>query len=203
MPKAMKKGEQRRAEILAIAREVLIDDGYDALVLREIAERAGVTLGNLQYYFPTRADLIVAIGLAENEHGLNQMLSIKAYEVSPEEKIRLVVEDLVRSWLGESGRIFITLMILGEHQPRLHEAYETIYREFYDSLSTLLAELNPTASQEWVAHKVRLATCLMDGSTLQPILTGQGEEKEQEEFLAELADEVLRVVTYEKPKPNR
>jgi AcrR family transcriptional regulator len=201
----MTKGEQRRAEILAIARESLVNKGYDAFVLREIAERAGVTLGNLQYYFPTRADLIAAIGLEENEHGLKQMLVVQSYDASPREKIRLVVDDLVRSWLGDSGKIFLMLMVLGEHQPRLRKAYEKIYKEFYESFGTLVAELNPDASQEWIAHKVRLATCLMDGSTLQPLLAArdQDQEKELNEFLAELADEVLRVVSQEESKPNR
>ena len=89
-----------------------------------------------------------------------------------------------------------------EHQPRLHEAYKAIYTQFYDSLSSLLTELNPDASREWLSLKVRLATCLMDGSAIQPLVAGQ-DQKEQEELMAALGDEVLRIVGCEESKPNR
>ena len=64
------KGEQRRQDILACARTLLVEDGYDGFVLREVAARVGVTLGNLQYYFATRDDLLEAVIRAE--FGRNQ-----------------------------------------------------------------------------------------------------------------------------------
>ncbi|HBM87140.1 MAG TPA: hypothetical protein DD437_01220, partial [Rhodobiaceae bacterium] len=51
------KGQKRRAEIISLGRNLLIEEGYDAFVLRTIAAQAEITLGNLQYYFPVREDL--------------------------------------------------------------------------------------------------------------------------------------------------
>lgn len=56
-----RKGEARRQQILDTAKQILLDGGAEALVLRDIAERLGITHGNLQYYFRTKQDLLVAI----------------------------------------------------------------------------------------------------------------------------------------------
>ena len=56
-----KKGDARRQQILDTAKALLLDGGPDRLALRDIAERLGITHGNLQYYFRTKQDLLVAI----------------------------------------------------------------------------------------------------------------------------------------------
>ena len=55
------KGDARRQQILDTAKSILIAAGPDGLVLRDIAERLGITHGNLQYYFRTKQELLVAI----------------------------------------------------------------------------------------------------------------------------------------------
>jgi AcrR family transcriptional regulator len=40
---------------------VLIEEGYAALSIRRIAARAGVRLGHLQYYYPSKADIVRAL----------------------------------------------------------------------------------------------------------------------------------------------
>jgi AcrR family transcriptional regulator len=55
------KGLQRREQILSVARKLLIEEGYNRFVLREIAAQSGITIGNLQYYFRTRELLLEAV----------------------------------------------------------------------------------------------------------------------------------------------
>jgi AcrR family transcriptional regulator len=52
------KGLQRREQILAVARNLLVEEGYNRFVLREIAARSGMAIGNLQYYFRARELLL-------------------------------------------------------------------------------------------------------------------------------------------------
>ena len=49
---AYKKGKDTRNQILNVARDLLIDEGYHNFSLRKVAEHAGIRVGNLQYYFP-------------------------------------------------------------------------------------------------------------------------------------------------------
>lgn len=50
----------RQERILAVAVELAGEGGYDAVQMREVAERAGVALGTLYRYFPSKKHLLVA-----------------------------------------------------------------------------------------------------------------------------------------------
>ncbi|MFJ6934864.1 TetR family transcriptional regulator [Streptomyces sp. NPDC101132] len=59
--RATAKGAQRRAAVLDAAEGILSASGGSELTLRAVADAAGVRLGHLQYYFPSRADLLAAL----------------------------------------------------------------------------------------------------------------------------------------------
>jgi AcrR family transcriptional regulator len=48
-----------REQIVRAAAESLLENGYAGTSVRTIASRAGVAIGNLQYYFPTKSELLV------------------------------------------------------------------------------------------------------------------------------------------------
>src|SRR6266567_6302998 len=51
--------ESTRDQIIHAAAESLLENGYSGTTVRSIASRAGVAIGNLQYYFPTKSELLV------------------------------------------------------------------------------------------------------------------------------------------------
>lgn len=67
--------QERRDRILAVARELAAGGGYDAVVMRDVAERSGVALGTLYRYFASKdhllAEVLVAWG-GELEDGLRR-----------------------------------------------------------------------------------------------------------------------------------
>ncbi|WBB59672.1 TetR family transcriptional regulator [Streptomyces sp. WMMC500] len=52
--------EERRRRILKATAELAAHGGFDAVQMREVAERAGVALGTLYRYFPSKIHLLVA-----------------------------------------------------------------------------------------------------------------------------------------------
>lgn len=56
---------QRRARILAAARDLASAGGYDGVQMRDVAERAEVALGTLYRYFPSKVHLLVGLMLDE------------------------------------------------------------------------------------------------------------------------------------------
>src|SRR5437899_10467131 len=48
-----------RQQIVRAAAESLLENGYAGTSVRAIASRAGVAIGNLQYYFPSKSELLV------------------------------------------------------------------------------------------------------------------------------------------------
>lgn len=54
-------GQATRQTIVLVAGRVLIQHGYAALTLRRVADAAGVSVGNLNYYFRTKESLLEAL----------------------------------------------------------------------------------------------------------------------------------------------
>jgi TetR/AcrR family transcriptional regulator, fatty acid metabolism regulator protein len=83
--------EARAAEILAGARAVLREVGYERFQAAEVARRCGVSEGLVYRYFPTRADLLARVA----EDWLTDVLAnepdLAAY-VNTEEGLREVIE---------------------------------------------------------------------------------------------------------------
>ncbi|MEU1668097.1 TetR/AcrR family transcriptional regulator [Streptomyces sparsogenes] len=55
------RGEERRAEIVRRALEVIAERGYRGATLGAVAERVGLTQQGLLHYFPTKEALLVAV----------------------------------------------------------------------------------------------------------------------------------------------
>ncbi|WP_454809455.1 TetR/AcrR family transcriptional regulator [Paenarthrobacter nitroguajacolicus] len=67
------KGALRKAALLDAAEEVLVTKGNANAAMRDFATAAGVRIGHLQHYFPTRADLIRAVLERSLENSLQRL----------------------------------------------------------------------------------------------------------------------------------
>ena len=61
------RGVDRQQRMIEAAATLLIDEGFEAITHRRVADAAGVPRGSASYYFPTRAGLIAtAVRAAED-----------------------------------------------------------------------------------------------------------------------------------------
>ncbi len=60
--KARGQGIERHAEILAAAKRLFIEQGYEAATMRKIAQAVGLTTTGVYIYFPTKESILAAIG---------------------------------------------------------------------------------------------------------------------------------------------
>lgn len=178
------KGAARRTEILAIARRLLVEDGYDRFVLREIATRVGVTLGNLQYYFATRDDLLEAVIRAEFGRNRAEVAAISDGPGAARDKLAAIARHLIDVWAHEGGRVYVVMSLLALHHRRFRALHGEVYAAFYDGLVPVLRELRPRAKRAELIRTARLVTTVIDGALAQvPSRT----------FVAEAVDAVLRL----------
>jgi TetR/AcrR family transcriptional regulator, cholesterol catabolism regulator len=66
--------QARRRRILAAAAELATEGGFDAVQMREVADRADVALGTLYRYFPSKIHLLVSV-LADEMERLHDRLT--------------------------------------------------------------------------------------------------------------------------------
>ena len=161
------KGAKRREEILLIARNVLISDGFSQFSMRDIAGRADMKLGNLQYYFPSREELLEAVVRAEFEANLAAVQTIGDASGDGAEALTDAARYLVRQWLNEGARIYAVMSFLAMHEDRFQKLHREIYEQFYEALDPFLTRAKSEMKKAERLRKARLVTALMDGALLQ------------------------------------
>lgn len=86
------KRERTRARISAAAVESFVERGYADTTMRLIAERAGVSVGNAYYYFPSKDHLVqVLYERVQREHGSAARAALDG-ERGVVDRLRIVLE---------------------------------------------------------------------------------------------------------------
>lgn len=80
---------KRRRDLLGVVYEAVSDNGIDGVGMREIADRAGVSTGTLNYHFKNKKQLIMAAMKAAYElpedfatHGTSALTQLKVFAFS-------------------------------------------------------------------------------------------------------------------------
>ncbi len=161
------KGSTTRNAILAEARRVLVERGYQGLVMREVAESCGIKLGNLQYYFPTAEALILTVIDQEAQQDVETIRRALEQTQDPIEALRVIVEELVTRWRSDAAPIYATLNLLALHNDAYRTLYARIYANHYAALEQAIGAAVPRLSRAECAQRARLMTALIDGSSYQ------------------------------------
>jgi len=111
------KGAAKRAEILAVALDVVAELGTRKASNREIATRVGLTQAGLMHYFSTREELFLEVLRARDQrdheqfyspdHGIDGFLDVIAHNASVPGLVRLYVEYSAEATIeGHPARAF-------------------------------------------------------------------------------------------------
>jgi len=92
----------RRERILDTAMALAAEGGYDAVQMREVAERADVALGTVYRYFPSKVHLLVA-AMSRTFETLQENVRVDA-SGTPEERIYRAVAAVTR-YLARNRRL--------------------------------------------------------------------------------------------------
>jgi AcrR family transcriptional regulator len=87
----------RRRRILDAAVELASEGGYDAVQMREVAERADVALGTLYRYFPSKIHLLVSVLGDEMEEVRSRASAAAADTEDPAERVLAVLTRSIRA----------------------------------------------------------------------------------------------------------
>ncbi|MFM9589647.1 TetR/AcrR family transcriptional regulator [Streptomyces scabiei] len=124
------RGEERRAEIVLAALEVIAERGYRGASMAAVAERVGLTQQGLLHYFPTKDALLVAV-LEERDR----------WDALPDSTLRLdLLGSLVEYNAMRSGIVQTFSALLGESVTEGHPARE-FFTQRYDRVRGAMAEV--------------------------------------------------------------
>ncbi|WP_225731692.1 MULTISPECIES: TetR/AcrR family transcriptional regulator [unclassified Nocardia] len=157
------KGAQRRVLLLDVAERILTESGYGQLTMRAVAAAAQVRLGHLQYYFPNRADLIVAV--------LTRALARSLERLAPLLGSPAPAADMVRKVLAEQDdrelvRMYTEIWALAGRDESVAAAVREFYRAYQGQVADVIRTRNPEASEEICRINARIFTMLVEGAAL-------------------------------------
>jgi AcrR family transcriptional regulator len=157
------KGAQRRASILDHAARILIERGHAALSVRSVATSAGISLGNLQYYFATRADLVAALLDRHLTEALVRVHAPLAGPVDPDAALDLLLAEQCDR---DVAVLFVELWAMAAHDPAVAGAVRAFYDRYVDAVAGVVASLAPALPAAVVAARARVFVGLLEGVSL-------------------------------------
>jgi AcrR family transcriptional regulator len=130
-PRVFRSGDERRGEVIEAAFHCLQESGYAKLSARKIADRAGISLGQLTYYFKDMREVLVetyrhaSLQLFEaTQQGLSDAPK------SPTEQLRVFLETgFTRDFLR---RDYLRVRIDLWSAALTHEEIAAVERELYE-----------------------------------------------------------------------
>jgi hypothetical protein len=187
--RASRKGEQRRQDILDTAKSILIDEGWEAFSMREVAARIGIRHGNLQYYFPTKQDLLVALYDSEVSVYTSAIAAAVASAGTRQSAIEGILDSgiaMVRRPETQLWRIAAALSPQDSEMEAILARDNQLYR---DELMSAFADIAPGLTRQQQAVLARFVQVLVDGLSLQ-LMTDDPSSRQMKSLVR-----LLRVVT--------
>ncbi len=136
--KREKAAAQRRAKILEAALICFLENGYHQTGVRDIAKRAGVSLGNLYNHFPGKHDVLVEIAAMERAD-LEPFLKMLAKP----QPARIVLEKFIKAYatyLAAPENIILSIEISSEavRKPDIGELFVANREELVTALTSVM-----------------------------------------------------------------
>ena len=162
------KGQNTALAILLAAEKLLIDEGYHNFSLRKVAASAGLTLGNLQYYFPSKDALIKAMLDNCIERYLELFEQIRSSAgTDPQEQFIALITGIIRDLNNKSTTVFFPeVWSLSNHDDHATEFMDAMYGRYRDVLIEVMALINPALSPDQLRRLAIFISASMEGHTI-------------------------------------
>ncbi|GAB3931048.1 hypothetical protein GCM10029976_034140 [Kribbella albertanoniae] len=153
--------DERRSAIVEAVFALVDAGGVDQVTVRRVADRAGVSIGRVQHYFPTKDDLLRAASVAINERG-TQRVQERATGGDPGDVLRAVLSVLIPRDEDERRlfRIQQSFETYALTNPELAEHLKQGYTDLA-ALFTLLLGSTEAEGHQLLATSIGLATLVL------------------------------------------
>lgn len=150
----------RRKEIMAAARWCFLRKGFHAASTAEISEKASISVAGLYQYFPTKADLVMALVEEDLEMDLEWVSDLAKAESLHEGLTKLVLEYANDVGCGDAMRLRLEVTAEASRDPKIAAVFSDLEARLVTAVSRLLAdrqvrgEIDATLDPEVTARTV-------------------------------------------------
>src|SRR5512139_312463 len=185
--------DERRAQLLQLARKSFSDRSYDDVSIDDLAREAKISKGLLYHYFPTKRDLYVA-GLHEIAEELVERCTNIPADLPPIDRVRAGL-DAYLDHISQHSRAYVSLMRGGiGSDPEVANVVEGVRKRLTDNF------LEQTPFAAMLVKDVRFQTAVrgwigfVEGATLDWCENQRMSREELRELLTSILFAIMTAV---------
>ena len=165
---AYENGRATAQSIIETAQEIVLRDGLTGLTMRRLAAEAGLSPGNLSYYYATKQDLYDDLFGYVLERYLLAFEQLRTETLgSAEAQLRAVLEFVYDDLSNrETTNFFPELWAAALREPWAARHFERIYSTHRGVLENILSELRPELPRATLKDIAVILQASIEGQTL-------------------------------------
>ncbi len=188
--------QERSGIILSAAKSIIVREGYAKFSLRYTAEKSGIRLATLQYYFPTKERLFRAVFEdALNEEGEMIERLVRRSGGSSEGILRARVSGHFRANLREeTAGFFYQLWARARLDGFAAELVDAFYERNIEIVAGMIRDVNPALPAPEAKRRTTLVMAILEGMMLLCDIEKRrsGESESAEQYVV---DAIMRIVS--------
>jgi len=180
------RNEQRIAQILQAALQCFLAKGFHQTSMRDIAQAAGVSLGNLYNHFPGKEAIILAVAVAESEELAPLLQRLAASEGERAQVLAFLRDFHALCRQPEWATLAVEVLAESARNPAVAEAFAANRTQLQAVLADALQQVAQRERRRPVLAPALQAQVLLDAIESDALRRGLGEAGEGDEASLDL-----------------
>jgi AcrR family transcriptional regulator len=130
-----------KERILTAATELFASRGFDATSVRNIAEKAGLSVPGMFHYFSSKEEILYEIMTAFMDNAYKKIMEIYAADIDPIEKLSEICKFYVEQYAGHKHQLTILISERKSLIPEHRQICINKERDYVKALKNLFKEL--------------------------------------------------------------
>jgi AcrR family transcriptional regulator len=165
--------QDRRQQIIEAGLATLREHGYAGFTQPHVAARVGLRQSHLTYYYPTRLDLLAAVGRAAVDRQIAAVDATLGAHASLDAAARAIADLVTRH---ENTRVLMSLAQAGDEEPRLRDLFRELADGIVARVASFLGHPGGAAAAE---ESARFLHALSVGLAVVDLATGRPDGKQR------------------------
>lgn len=162
------QGQRTRNAIIEVAKGLLLEGGSLEFTLREVAQRAGISISNLQYYFPTRLAVLRAVVEPVVEAYLGELRRALDVEAAPRKMIDALIDRALEDARNaERTALWWHFVALAAIDAECSQLLDDWYEEVTPGIAKFIRAVDPDCKPADSLHRATLLIAMADGLSFQ------------------------------------
>ncbi|NMF01463.1 TetR/AcrR family transcriptional regulator [Aneurinibacillus aneurinilyticus] len=180
MPKLIDH-EERRKQIAEATWDVILEQGMEGATVRNIAKKAGLSLGALRHYFSTQEELLVYTMKLVKEKATARINKISIQDLHPKEKVLKIILEIVpiNDETMAEMKVWFTFTAYFRHKKNIFDAQHDGIFIAVQKLVDYLDQMNLLKKNLDIEIEIEKLYALIDGLALHAMLEPQRVNKER------------------------